>query len=78
MAGCLYPAFIGASDACQRLGLCKVKSALGDWTCDDCTAIMTRVSDFMVEPDTIAQGTGILQVSFSFKVSRYLKHIQCS
>merc|ERR1711953_710378 len=56
MAGCLYPAFIGASDACQRLGLCKVKSALGDWT-----AIMTRVSDFMVEPDTIAQGTGILQ-----------------
>merc|ERR1712203_1315389 len=41
MAGCLYPAFIGA--------------------CDDCTAIMTRVSDFMVEPDTIAQGTGILQ-----------------
>merc|ERR1711974_444206 len=24
MAGCLYPAFIGASDACQRLGLCKV------------------------------------------------------
>merc|ERR1712183_274949 len=61
MAGCLYPAFIGASDACQRLGLCKVKSVLGDWTCDDCTAIMTRVSDFVVEPDTIAQGTGILQ-----------------
>merc|ERR1712110_474243 len=55
MAGCLYRAFIGASDACQRLGLCKVKSSLGDWTCDDCTAIMTRVSDF------IAQGTGILQ-----------------
>merc|ERR1711934_1136235 len=61
MAKCLYPAFIGASDACQRLGLCKVKSSLGDWTCDDCTAIMTRVSDFMVEPDTIEQGTGILQ-----------------
>merc|ERR1712158_224925 len=60
MANCLYPAFIGASDACQRLGLCKVKSVLGDWTCDDCTAIMTRVSDFMVEPDTIAQGTEIL------------------
>merc|ERR1712158_315786 len=52
MAGCLYPAFIGASDACQRLGLCKVKSVLGD---------LTRVADFTVEPDTIAQGTGILQ-----------------
>merc|ERR1712008_101574 len=61
MANCLYPAFIGASDVCQRLGLCKVKSVLGDWTCDDCTAVMTRVSEFMVEPDTIAQGTEILQ-----------------
>merc|ERR1711993_137875 len=61
MANCLYPAFIGAGDACERLGLCKVKSVLGDWTCDDCTAIMTRVADFMKEADTIAQGVGILQ-----------------
>ena len=45
----------------------KVKSGLGDWTCDDCTAIMVRVADFMVEPDTIAQGTEILQVSIGFK-----------
>merc|ERR1712227_725413 len=37
MANCLYPAFIGAGDACQQLGLCKVRSVLGDWTCDDCT-----------------------------------------
>merc|ERR1739840_71331 len=49
MANCLYPAFIGASDACERLDLCKVKSVLRDWTCDDCTAIMTRVADFMKE-----------------------------
>ena len=41
-----------------------MKSVLGDWTCDDCTAIMTRVSDFMVEPDTIAEGITILTVSF--------------
>merc|ERR1712038_2140000 len=61
MANCLYPAFIGAGDACERLGLCKVKSVLGDWTCDDCTAIMTRVAEFMKEADTIAQGVGILQ-----------------
>merc|ERR1711899_300532 len=61
MANCLYPAFIGAGDACERLGLCKVKSVLGDWTCDDCTAIMTRVADFMKEADTIAQGVAILQ-----------------
>merc|ERR1711990_413035 len=56
IANCLYPAFIGASDTCERLGLCKVKSVLGDWT-----AIMTRVADFMKEADTIAQGVAILQ-----------------
>merc|ERR1712110_689005 len=55
------PRFLGAGDACERLGLCKVKSVLGDWTCDDCTAIMTRVADFMKEADTIPQGVGILQ-----------------
>ena len=38
---------------------------LGDWTCDDCTAIMTRVADFMKEPDTIAQGVAVLTVSFN-------------
>merc|ERR1711988_565511 len=65
MANCLYPAFIGAGDACERLGLCKVKSFLGDWTCDDCTAIMTRVADFMQQPETIQQGVGISQVSTS-------------
>merc|ERR1712203_85852 len=31
MANCLYPAFIGAGDACERLDLCKVR----EWTCDD-------------------------------------------
>ena len=40
----------------------KVKSVLGDWTCDDCTAIMTRVADFMQQPETIQQGVGILTV----------------
>merc|ERR1711936_746319 len=54
MANCLYPAFIGAGDACEQLGLCKKSSGLlGDWTCDDCTAIMTRVAEFMKEPSTI-------------------------
>merc|ERR1711971_191876 len=61
MANCLYPAFIGAGDACERLGLCKKSSGLlGEWTCDDCTAVMTRVAEFMKEPDTIAQGVEVL------------------
>ena len=65
MAMCLYPAFIGAGDACEQLGLCKVKSVLGDWTCDDCTDIMTRVANFMQEPSTIEQGVAVLTVRFS-------------
>merc|ERR1712212_501437 len=61
MAMGLYPAFIGAGDACEHLGLCKKeRSLLGDWTCDDCTDIMTRVADFMQEPSTIEQGVGVL------------------
>merc|ERR1712020_251757 len=60
MANCLYPAFIGGGDPCGQLGLCKVKSVLGDWTCDDCTDIMTRVAEFMKDPETIAQGVGVL------------------
>merc|ERR1712013_13338 len=60
MANCLFPAFIGAGDACEQLGLCKVKSVLGDWTCDDCTDIMTRVAAFMVKPETIEQGPAVL------------------
>ena len=66
MAMCLYPAFIGAGDACEQLGLCKVKSVLGDWTCDDCTDIMTRVANFMQEPSTIEQGVAVLTVRFSY------------
>merc|ERR1711913_167245 len=61
MANCLYPAFIGAGDACEQLGLCKKeRSLLGDWTCDDCTDIMTRVANFMQEPSTIEQGVAVL------------------
>ena len=44
----------------------KVKSVLGDWTCDDCTDIMTRVAAFMVKPETIEQGLAVLNVSKQF------------
>ena len=44
----------------------KVKSGLGDWTCDDCTDIMTRVAAFMVKPETIEQGLAVLNVSKQF------------
>merc|ERR1711990_849139 len=60
MANCLFPAFIPGTHPCELLGLCKVKSGLGDWTCDDCTDIMTRVAAFMVKPETIEQGPAVL------------------
>merc|ERR1712189_107323 len=65
MAMCLYPAFIGSGDACERLGLCKKRSLLGEWTCDDCTAVMTRVADFMKEPTTIKRVSASSLVSAS-------------
>merc|ERR1712060_777454 len=54
MANCLFPAFIPGDHPCE------VKSVLGDWTCDDCTDIMTRVAAFMVKPETIEQGLAVL------------------
>merc|ERR1712211_12501 len=60
MANCLFPALIGVAHGCEHLGLCKVKSGLGDWTCDDCTDIITRVAAFMVKPETIEQGLAVL------------------
>merc|ERR1712055_216538 len=54
MANCLYPAFLGAADACERLGLCYKRTALEqvrDWTCDECTDIINRIAAFMQEEE---------------------------
>ena len=47
---------------CERL---SVKSLLGDWTCEDCTGIMTCIAEVMKEPDSIAQVVDVLTVSFN-------------
>merc|ERR1712080_754792 len=63
IAGCLYPHFIG-DDACIKLGLCTkntLVSQLKDWTCEECTAIMGKVSAFMVEEATVAEAVSWLQ-----------------
>jgi len=64
MAGCLYPHFIGADDACQKLGLCtknKMMSQPRDWTCEECTAIMGQVGGFLVDEGTVAEAVEYLQ-----------------
>merc|ERR1712126_350481 len=58
---CAFTRLSSGGDPCTELGLCKVKSALGDWTCDDCTDIMTRVAEFMKKEETIAQGIAVLE-----------------
>merc|ERR1712055_182526 len=55
MANCLYPAFLGAADACERLGLCYKR------TCDECTDIINTIAAFMQEEETIQQGVDLLQ-----------------
>ena len=74
MAMCLYPAFIGAGDACERLDLCKVR----EWTCDDCTAVMTRVAEFMKQPDTIAEGVSVLTVRYKICILYSSTMMSCS
>merc|ERR1712156_449354 len=61
IANCLYPAFIGASDTCERLGICKAKSVLGDLTCPDCVDIIEQIGDFLTQTDTMSQGEEILK-----------------
>merc|ERR1712105_574647 len=64
MAHCLYPHFIGAGDVCSRLGFCKKRSVLSqpkDWTCEECTAVMERVSAFMIEDETVTEAVSWLQ-----------------
>ena len=43
----------------------KVKSGLGDWTCDDCTGFMTSIASHVADPVTIAQAGDVLTVSFN-------------
>jgi len=64
MAGCLYPHFIGADDACQKLGLCtknKMVPQPKEWTCEECTAIMGQVGGFLVDEVVVAEAVEYLQ-----------------
>merc|ERR1719228_241742 len=52
IAGCLYPTFIGADDACIKVGLCtEAEPILRDWTCED----------LIKEPDVVQEGIELLQ-----------------
>merc|ERR1712062_565079 len=57
MATCIFNHFIIEGDACSLAGLCYVR----DWTCDECTMLMGRLADFMVQEETITEGVTHLQ-----------------
>merc|ERR1711971_578913 len=64
MASFIFNHFILESDACSLAGLCYKKSAMAkmrDWTCEECTMLMSGLADFMVQEETIAEGVAHLQ-----------------
>merc|ERR1712149_14751 len=64
MATCIFNHFILESDACSLAGLCYEKSAMAkmrDWTCEECTMLMSGLADFMVQEETITEGVAYLQ-----------------
>merc|ERR1719192_970638 len=64
MASCIFNHFILESDACSLAGLCYKKTAMEkmrDWTCEECTMLMSGLADFMVQEETITEGVAYLQ-----------------
>merc|ERR1719346_90663 len=57
MATCIFNHFIIDGDACSLAGLCYVR----DWTCDECSMLMSGLADFMLQEETIAEGVSYLQ-----------------
>merc|ERR1711931_10353 len=57
MATCIFNHFIIEGDACSLAGLCYVR----DWTCDECTMLMSGLADYMVQEETITEGVAYLQ-----------------
>merc|ERR550519_1758687 len=56
-ASCIFNHFLVESDACGLAGLCYVR----DWTCDECSMLMSQLAAFMTEEETIAEGVSYLQ-----------------
>merc|ERR1719397_1972899 len=63
MAGCIFNHFLLEGDACSMAGLCYERSApqVKDWTCDECTMLMTGLADYMTQEETITEGVAYLQ-----------------
>ena len=71
MAGCIFNHFLVESDACGFAGLCYVR----DWTCDECSMLMSQLASFMTEEETIAEGVSYLQGILTFNLSLYFNMI---
>merc|ERR1712051_442494 len=63
MAGCIFNHFLLEGDACSMAGLCYERSApqVKDWTCDECTMLMTGLTEYMTQEETITEGVAYLQ-----------------
>merc|ERR1719219_1205233 len=56
MAGCIFNHFILEGDGCAMAGLCYKRNPLRDWTCEECTMLMSGLADYMVQEETITEG----------------------
>merc|ERR1712154_360385 len=64
MATCIFNHFILEGDGCFLAGLCYEKTAMEkmrDWTCEECTMLMSGLADYMVQEETITEGVAYLQ-----------------
>merc|ERR1711970_306706 len=62
-ATCIYQ-HIAEADPCVDLGYCskrRLLSQVRDWTCEECNAILERVSGFLQDDATIADSISYLQ-----------------
>lgn len=63
IATCIYPHFIVDGDVCTIFGICKKASIFTprDWTCDECTDLLTQAAGLMQDEATVAEGVEYLQ-----------------
>eukprot|EP00091_Calanus_sinicus_P019396 TRINITY_DN4855_c0_g1_i2.p1 TRINITY_DN4855_c0_g1~~TRINITY_DN4855_c0_g1_i2.p1 ORF type:complete len:208 (-),score=80.66 TRINITY_DN4855_c0_g1_i2:74-631(-) len=63
IATCIYNHFIVETDVCTEFGICKKASIFTprDWTCEECTNLLTMASAVMEDEATVAEGVEYLQ-----------------
>ena len=68
----MYPVFLEATSVCGQLGICAVKSVLGEPTCEDCTGAVGALADVIMSSEKIDEIVAFLQVNCITMHSSYI------